>query len=101
VENEYATLRHDFESMQRRSRRQLEAREQQLMEVESKLRAANQQNRDLAAIETTLRHELAEWRSRGSVRHLESLESELIGVPSLDERNRYRGSGCAGLTAVR
>ncbi len=77
AEAELVQLRRDFDSAQHRHRHQLEARDQQLLELQKRLQDTEQQRREFAASTAQLRNEISELHTRAAQRHSEQLATEL------------------------
>ncbi len=77
AERDRDELRRAFDDLQRRTRRQLEDREQRLAELEHRLRDADDERRRLSALEAALCDELAELRRSQGQRRTTALQAEL------------------------
>jgi hypothetical protein len=93
AEAELAGLQRDFDGLQRRTRRQLEAREQRILELERALRTADEDRRRLIAAEACLLDELAAAQVRRSSEYVSRLEEELTHERRLSSERREECDG--------
>ena len=89
TETELASLQRDFDGLQRRTRRQLEAREQRALDLERALHAADEQRLRLLAAESSLRDALAALRARADASNVRRLEEELAHERRLSAEARH------------
>jgi hypothetical protein len=86
-----AELRRDLDTQQRRSRRQLEDREQRISKLESALRERNEERHRLIASEQAVRRQLAQLQARATDEYVSNLEQQSRGLERrilLAERER-------------
>lgn len=77
VETELQCLQRDFDAQHKRTRRQLEDREQHIQQLTKQVSQYADENRRRTTIESELRHELAETHGREDAGHITQLESEV------------------------
>jgi hypothetical protein len=78
VEHQLQTLQRDFDSAQKRLRRQLEAREQRIAELDRELATAQQERRLLQASQSQMQHDLAALRATATPGEVDRLAAELF-----------------------
>jgi hypothetical protein len=77
AERERDELKRAFDDLQRRTRRQLEDREQRIVGLEHRLRDVDDERRRLSALQAALCDELAELRRSHAQRRITALQAEL------------------------